>query len=173
MSFGDSISEDVFLSMQLTSKEIGLAVGLALMGFVFSTREFLLWLNVLNPFSGMIVYYLILFAVLYVLSRLDLVVFGFKIKNLQQTFGLLLITFAFFITVDFTSPYVQYVTMGNLTGASQIFYQCEDGAMWFLFSQVLPWASIEVIRLLTYVFTPFILTLIGGLLVSGKIHLQA
>lgn len=141
------------------------------MGFIFSGRSFLLYMAGLNPLQGLIIYYIILWSCLYILSRLDLVVFGFKIKSVTQTVGLLLITFAFFTIVNWESPYVQMVTGYDVNGASPVFYEAEDGAVWYLWSQAFPWADIETIRILTFVFTPALLAVIGGLLVSEKVRI--
>ena len=157
------------VSVELTSKEFALAVVLALMGFAFSTRQWLLFLSGLSPLEGLIIYYIILYASLYVLSRLDLVVLGIKIKEPLQTFGLLLITFAFFITVNFENPYVQLVTMGTTQGASPVFYGSEDGAVWFVVSQFV--SDVWLCRMITFVAVPFLLTILGGILVSGKIKI--
>jgi len=139
------------------------------MGFALTSRSWLLFLDGLNPIQGLAVYYLILYVSLYMLSRLDLVVFGFKIKEPLQTLGLLLITFAFFICVDWESPYVQLVTGRSVETVSPVLFQAEDGAIWFLWQNAIPWADLEALRLLTYVATPFILALVGGLLVSEKV----
>jgi hypothetical protein len=160
--------------MDLTEKEVSLAVALAVLGFALSSRQWLLFLDCLNPFEGLIVYYLILYVSLYILSRLDLVVFGVTIKEPLQTFGLLLITFAFFIVVDWESPYVQLATRGSIETVGNItpvLFQSEDGATWFLWQQAFPWLDIETLRILTYVVTPLVLALIGGLLVSEKVKL--
>jgi hypothetical protein len=159
------------VSLELTDKEVALAVVLAVMGFIFSTRQWILFLSGLTPLEGLVVYYIILYGALYVLSQLGLVVLGIKIKEPLQTFGLLLITFAFFIVVDWESAYVQYVTIGSLEGASPVFLQSEDGAVFWVWEQLLPAAPVETWRILTYVLTPFLLTLIGGLLASEKIKL--
>ncbi|MGB9672084.1 MAG: hypothetical protein ACPLZY_02940 [Candidatus Norongarragalinales archaeon] len=155
--------------MDLTLHEIWLALALASMGFALTSRSWLLFLDGLNPFQGLIIYYLILYVSLYMLSRLDLVVFGFKIKDPTQTLGLLLITFAFFICVDWESPFVQIVTGRSVENVSPVLFQAEDGAVWFLWEKALPWANLETLRLLTYVATPFALASIGGLLVSEKV----
>jgi hypothetical protein len=155
--------------MKLTMHEVWLALALALMGFALTSRSWLLFLDGLNPIQGLAVYYLILYVSLYMLSRLDLVVFGFKIKEPLQTLGLLLITFAFFICVDWESPYVQIVTGRGVENVSPVLFQSEDGAVWFLWQNAVPWADAETLRLLTYVATPLILALIGGLLVSEKV----
>ena len=157
--------------MELTSKEFALAVVLAFMGFAFSTRQWLLFLSGLSPLEGLIIYYIILYASLYVLSRLDLVVLGIKIKEPLQTFGLLLITFAFFIVADFESAWTQFVTTGTWGGMSNVYIQSEDGALFWIFQQLLPMGSPELWRLLTYCISPFLIALIGGLLASEKIKL--
>jgi len=157
---------------QLTGREFALAVVFAVMGLAFTARPFLLWMNGLNPLEGLIIYYIMLYAALYVLGKLGLVIFNIKIDDSQQTLGLLLITFAFFITVDMTSAYVQYVTTGSLTGMSNLFLQDEDGAVFWIWQQLLPWAGMNAWYLLTYAFTPFTLALSGGCLVTERIHLN-
>jgi len=137
------------------------------MGFAFSTRQWLLFLNQRTPVEGLTIYYIILYGSLLVLSRMGLVVFGLKIDDPIKTFGLLLITFAFFITVNFENPYVQLVTMGNTQGASPVFYGSEDGAVWFLVSQFV--SDIWLCRMLTFVVTPFLLTVLNVYMASKDI----
>ena len=143
------------------------------MGFVASSRGVILFLNSLNPFQGLLVYYLILYSSLYVLSKMDLVIFGFKIDNPLQTLGLLLITFSFFITVNWESAYVQYISTGSFGGTSTVFLQSEDGATFWFWSTMFPSAEVEFLRILTFVVTPFVLTIIGSLFVSKKIELES
>lgn len=102
---------------------------------------------------------------------MELAVFGFKIKEPMQTLGLLLITFAFFICINWESPYVQLVTTGSVENISPVLFQSEDGAVWHVWQSTLPWADTETLRILTYVLTPFTLALTGGLLVSEKVKL--
>jgi hypothetical protein len=105
---------------------------------------------------------------------MDLVVFGLKIDDPVETFGLLIITFAFFITVDWTSPYVQYVTTRSFQGASNVFVNnSEDRMTWYLWRLLIPQvpANLLILRLLTFIVTPLILTILGGLLVSGKVRI--
>lgn len=161
-----------FNKLELTSREIYFAAAIAVLGFVFSMREFLLFLNTLNPIEGLVVYYIILFASLFVLSKFGLTIFNVKIGNLQQILGLTLLTFSFFIVVGWTSSYIQYVTQGTLEGASVLFYQCEDGAVFYTFNNVLKIPDIEISRLLTYVATPFVLGLVGGLLTTKKLEIK-
>lgn len=151
----------------ITNRELTLAVAFAVMGFAFSTRTWLLFLNGLNPLNGLIVYYLVLYASLYGLSRLGLVLFGVKIDKPLQTLGLLCITFAFFITVDWTSQYG-----ANITGhpnISNIFLQDEDGVCFWAWNQIIP--DLYLCRIMAFTVTPFLLCLFGGALVSKKVRL--
>lgn len=157
---------------QLTGHELALALVFAFMGLMFTAKPWLMWLNGMNPFEGLIIYYIILYVALYSLGKLGLVIANVTIDDAQQALGLLLITFAFFITVDMTSGYVQYVTTGSLTGMSNLFLQDEDGAVFWLWQQVLPFAGIEIWHFLTYALTPFLLALTGGFFVTEKIHLS-
>jgi hypothetical protein len=159
------------MQLSLSSREVWLAVAFAFMGFAFTSREWLLFLDGLNPAQGLIVYYAILYCCLLVLSRLELVVFGFRIKDPLQTLGLLLITFAFFITVDWESPLVQIATGRTVENVSPVLFQSEDGAVWFLWQSAFPMAGAEILRVLTYVVTPLLLALAGGMLVSEKVKL--
>ena len=115
--------------MKITIREVALALTLSAMGLTFNAPFFLNFMNVLNPLEGFAIYEGINFASLSVLSHLDLVIFGIKIKSVVQTFGLWLCTFAYFLAVDMTSQWVQYVTTGTLHGVSSVFLQSEDGAI--------------------------------------------
>jgi hypothetical protein len=152
---------------RITGRELALAVALATMGFLFSTRQWLLFLDGINPFQGLIVYYIVLYTSLYMLSRLGLTIFGVKIDKPLQTLGLLLITFSFFLTVDWTSQYVGIIT--GKPNISNVFLQDEDGMAFWAWSQL--FADVELCRILTFVVTPFFLTLLGGLLVSKRVKL--
>jgi len=158
---------------KITSKEFQLAVAIALMGFLLTSRQWILWLNSLTVVGGFLVYYALLYAALYTLEKMGLVVFGFKIEKLEQTVGLLLISFAFFAIVNWENPYVQYVTMGSFSGASPVFYQTEDGILWQFTAQLIPTASVEAQRLFAFVLMPFLITLAGVTLVTKKIQLQS
>lgn len=152
----------------ITSKELWLAVIFGVLGLAFNSSQWLRFMATLDNVSGLIVYYCILYGALYFLGRMGLTVFGIKIDKLSQTVGLLLLTSAFFICVNWTNPYVQYVTTGSLQGASTVFYNSEDGASWLLWSHFLPQVDVEVIRIFAFGLTPFLLALAGSYLINGK-----
>ena len=149
-----------------------LALAIGLMGFMFNSRQFLLYLSGLSIFYGFFVYYAVLWGSIVLISKAGLVVFGFKINDLSETFGLLLIFFAFSATIGWENPYVQYVTTGSFTGASTVFYGSEDGVLWTLWSGLMPNLPVESLWFLVFVFSPFIIALAGLYLVSGRVHMS-
>jgi hypothetical protein len=161
----------ITLKLKLTTREIVLAGAFALLGFIFYTRTFLNAINLLNPFEGLVVYYVVIWSSLFVLSKFDLVIFGIKIKSLQQTIGILFISFAFFVVVDWSSSYVQWATTGHFGGVSGIFYQDEDGALWAFWSWLIPATSNTLIwidRVFAFSVSPAIIAIIGGILTNKK-----
>jgi len=155
---------------KLTGNEILLAIVVGFMGFFLTIRQFLLFMNEMNPLVGFAIYEGILFLILYVLGRGGLVIFKTQIKSLAQTIGLYLITFAIFITIDWTSGYIQYITAGSFAGVNNIYVQSEDGVTWYLWRLIFPAPStIEAVHMLTYVVTPICLCLMGAYLVKGRV----
>jgi hypothetical protein len=156
---------------ELTKRELYLACSFAIIGFLLSTRLFVNWLGTLNPLQGLVIYYIILYIALYVLSRLGLTVFGLRIEKPLQIFGLGLITFAFFIIVNWESAYVNIVNIGNADSVSQAYFASEDGAIWFLWYDVIGIKNVDISQILTFVVTPFLMALLGGLLLEQKVSL--
>lgn len=144
--------------------DLTLPVLFAIMGFVFSTRTFIKGYNKLSPYVGLAVYYVILFLAVSGLQMLGLVVAGQPFTDLRHSIGTLLVVFAFFITIDWESCWINQVTKGNCSGVSQVYFMSEDGAVYDLWSKVVK--SPEKLRILTYVVTPFILCLVGVFLLQ-------
>lgn len=143
----------------------------ALLGYVFSSRKFILFLNTLNPFQGLLFYYLQLFIVLEVLQYFGLVIGGIRMTTLAQTIGELLIVFAFFILVDQESAWVAYV-IGENEGKKKdypvVYTQAEDGAVYYLWSTYVT-KDPDTARMLTFVVTPVLLVALGLYLTGGKV----
>lgn len=136
----------------------------ALIGYLFSSRRFILFLNNLNPIQGLIFYYVQLFITLEVLQWFGLVIGGVKMTSITQTIGELLIVFAFFILVDQESAWV-----ANVVGAKDfptVYTQSEDGAVYYLWSTYVT-DDPETARLLTFVLTPAVLVSIGIFMTGG------
>lgn len=158
-----------FENLKLTSREFLLAITFAIMGFLLSSKEFILWLNQNNPLTGFLIYYLILYVAVFFLARLGLVAAGFKIEKPMQYIGVLFIITAFFITINLTSPLVNITTNGSAQGISDIYFMSEDGAVWYFWGGLT--SDTGILRILTYVISPFILALFGGLLIEKKIQI--
>src|SRR5437588_9512502 len=99
---------------RLTKQEIILAFVFAGLGFLASEKSVLLFLGGLNPVQGFAFYYVILFTATFIMSKLGLTVFDVEIKRFGQVLGTVMIFFAFFLIVNWTNPYVQYVTTGTM-----------------------------------------------------------
>jgi len=157
----------------LTKNELKLAVFIALLGFIFSSRPFIKYLALQSsPVIGFTIYYCVLFAITMVLAYLGFSVFNIQIKNVLQVIGTLMIVFSFFIVINWESQYVQYVDKGTVEGASNVFYSSEDGITFWVWHDIAGINDMNKVRILTFIITPFILTLLGGLLVTrAKINL--
>lgn len=142
----------------------------ALLGYLFSSRRFIRFLNTLNPFQGLLFYYAQLFVTLEVLQYFGLVIGGVRMTDLSQTIGELLVIFAFFILVDQESAWVAYV-VGEPEGKPKdypvVYTQAEDGAVYYLWSTYIT-SNPETARFLTFVVTPVVLVSLGLYLTGGK-----
>lgn len=145
------------------------ALAFAVLGYLFSSRQFILFLNRLNPFQGLLFYYLQLFVTLEVLQYFGLVIGGVKMQSITQTIGELMIVFAFFILVDQESAWVAYV-IGEDEGKKKdypvVYTQSEDGAVYYLWSTYVT-NNPDTARMLTFVVTPVVLVAIGLYLTGG------
>jgi len=142
---------------------------IALIGFIFSTRQWLLFLNQLNPFLGLLVYYIIMTLALLLLQFFGLIIAGINFNSFSHTIGSIFIIFSYFLVICWESCYVATVTEGTCDGTSSVILQSEDGAIFYIWSVILGDKNIELLRILTYVVTPFVLTFIGQLLITSKI----
>jgi len=153
---------------QLTRNEFLIAALFAIAGFIVTTKFVISFMNGLTALGGLLAYYLLWFLLYWVIAKLGFKVFNIQIKTFLQILGMLLITFSFFIIVNWENPYVQLMTKGNIDGASTMFYQSEDGATFMFWNQMLGLSNPLLLRILTFVVTPFIFTLIGALLIQQK-----
>ena len=154
-------------------KDLGLGLLLAIMGLIVTTLSFVKFVNNMNPLKGLLFYYLIFFGMLFLLSRMDLVIFGVKINNPKKMLGLLFITMAFFIVTDWSSPYYNLALGKSISPSviNPVYFQTTDGATWFVWSSIIPVTNkfkLELVRFLTYFLTPLTLALLGGGLLKNK-----
>jgi len=147
-------------------ENIRLPLALGIIGFVFSTKRWIKFMDGLSPTAGLFVYYSILTTVILLLEWAGLIISGINFTSFNQALGTILIIFSFFIVVDWESCYINYVTKGNCENVSNVYLQSEDGAVYSLWSKYL---SPENARLATYVVTPIILSFIGLSMITHKI----
>jgi len=148
-------------------------IAFAVIGLVFSSRQFILTLNRLNPVQGLLVYYTYLFLALEFLRWLGLVIGGVKMTSITQTLGELMIVFAFFIIVDFESEWVAHV-VGESEGKKKdypvVYTQSEDGSVYYLWKTFVT-DNPDLLRIFTFVLTPAVLVGFGLYLTgNGKIR---
>lgn len=146
--------------------DIILGLILAALGFIFATRPFILFMNGLNPLENLVVYYTILFVGLLALAKLGLIIHNVKISKPVQSLGLLMITFAIFIVLDWTSCHQSIVINGSCN-IPNIYLGSEDGATYWFYSTFVS-SNDTVATALTYYFTPFVLGTVGGILAGRK-----
>jgi hypothetical protein len=144
------------------------ALVFGVLGYLFSSRTLITFLNGLSPFQGLLFYYVQLFVTLEILQSLGLVIGGIKLTSPLQTLGELMIIFAFFILVVQKSQWVEHV-IEEQTGQPQnypvIFVHSEDGATYAFWRQ---FAEPETARILTFVVTPAVLVALGTYLMGFK-----
>jgi len=160
--------------MKLTSREFMLAVSFAVIAFLVSMKEFLLFLNGLTPIQGFLVYYGIVIITLTILSYFGLVIFNIKIQKFTQVVGATLIVFVFFLIFNWTNPLIQAQTLGadKINDCSNVFTNnSEDGLVFYFWNTIVGITDLNTLRLLVYPFTAFIISLIGGFLVENKVKL--
>lgn len=154
---------------------LGIIFGIA--GLILTMASVILWLNSLSVLMGFLVYEIMIFVFLWLLSKIGLAIHNTSIKSLNQVIGLWLIQFALFIIIDYTSCGIAIVTVTGtwLTSHSAtscsgivptIYTESEDGVIWYLWANVIN--NVFIDRILTYGITPAALAILGGLLMRGR-----
>ena len=149
----------------------------ALIGYLFTTKKMILFLNTLTPFQGLLFYYFQLFTIINVLQCFGLVIGSYKMTTISQSIGELLIIFSFFIIVNFESYFVQWSVDSNTKkdenkskNCTTIYLQSEDGATYDLVDGYLNNPPLS--RIITFIVVPFVLTFLGTQLITHKISLS-
>lgn len=135
-----------------------LASVIALIGFVFTSRPWLQWLNTLGPEVGLFIKHAIILTCIFVLARVDPRI---KFAHHGQAVGVLILYVAFVMIFNYQSDWIQDAKADNVGD------QTIDGAIYHRSRETLK-LSPEVSRMLTFVVIPFILVLVGSRLVNGK-----
>lgn len=159
--------------LEITTNELLLALGIAVMGFVFNLSGWLMFINGFNPVIGTLIYYAIVLLIIFIFSYFKLIAGQFNTNLTSKSLGIAMIYFAAQATINWSNPYVQLVTTGSMNGMSNVFVNnSEDALLWFLVYTVAGITNITLAWFLTFVVLPFIIALAGAALVTGHIHLN-
>lgn len=153
----------------ITWKELITAVLLGMLGFFITTSKYINFLNGLNPPYGYFLNLIGFYVIILVASYLGLTFIGFKLDKWYNAFGLFFITYAILLVTSLNSPYANLKLYDSVNGISQIYFQSADGAVWYLWDKI--FNKVWLLRILTYIFTPFVLTLFGAFFVKKQVTL--
>jgi hypothetical protein len=130
---------------------VKLAIGVALAGLIFTSRQWLAWINTLTPEMGMFVKHLAILSVIFGLHFID----GLVGPPREQALGVLLMYTAFVLIFNYQSEWVVDA------GAANVEKQTPDGALYHRMRNTLGLTP-DAARIITFVIAPFILFMIGS-----------
>jgi hypothetical protein len=144
-----------------------LPLSFAIIGYLVTTKYFLTFLNGLDPVRGLTVYYLIVSCAIILLEYIGLIIADVHFNSFYHFLGTLLLNFSFFTIVIWSNCYVAEITKGICTTApgniSNIYLNTESGASYYLWSKITD--DIRTRRILTFIITPFVLSILGLILI--------
>jgi len=157
-------------------------LGLALMGFLVAYKNFIVFMNKLNPLQGLVIWYgLLAMALLIIFHGRTVAIAGVGSRSLGilEVMAILMVVWAFQIVLGVQSPWAAYASGKSPEQVPNVIYQSEDGVtytlLYNLFWSLSPyfpnqlWKTYpEFIAFLTYVIAPIILVGLASLLLSAK-----
>lgn len=135
---------------------IKLAAGVALAGLVFTSRQWLAWINTLAPEMGMLVKHFAILSVIFGLHFID----GIVAAPREKALGILFMYTAFVVIFNYQSDWVVDA------GAENVEKQTPDGALYHRMRNTLGLPP-DAARIVTFVIAPFILFMIGSWIGMG------
>lgn len=142
-----------------------LPISFLFIGYLVTTKKFVCFLNTLDPIKGFMLYYLIISISVLLLVKLGLVVSDIHFTSWNHFVGILLLNFAFFIIVIWTNCYFAEIIKGECKNFTRVYLNTESGATYHFWSSITRDRNLR--RLLSFVVTPFILSLIGIILIKN------
>lgn len=139
-----------------------LALAVAFIGFVFTSRQWLQILQNMSPETGMIVKQISILVAIFILAWADPTL---RFKSHHQALGVLLVYVAFNIIFNYQSGWI------SDAGASNVERQTPDGAVYHRSRTNLN-LNPELARLVTFVFVPFAMVLGGSRLLRNGQNLN-
>ena len=141
-----------------------LAFAFAVMGFIFTSRTWLQWLNTFNPETGLALKHIAILMAIIIINYLDT---SIKLEYKTGALGIFLVYMAFMIIFNYQSKWVEEA------GSSNVQDQTPDGVL-YLRSRTNLNLNPEVARIVTFVLVPFVLAFIGSRLLrrGQKLNLE-
>jgi uncharacterized membrane protein len=134
-----------------------LAATIATLGFVFTSRPWLQWLNTLGPEVGLLVKHVVILFSIFLVGLVDPHI---KFVQHRQVFGALLVYVSFVMIFNYQSGWIQDANAENVEN------QTIDGAVYHRARESFK-LSPEVSRIVTFVIVPFLLVLTGSKLLRN------
>jgi hypothetical protein len=140
-----------------------LAATFAILGFVFTSKQWLHFLNKYNPEMGLIIKHSVILLSIYILAWSDPYI---KFVHHHQALGVLLLYMTFVLIFNYQSEWIEDVKAENVEE------QTFDGVVYHRSKQI-PNIEPQMARIVSFVIIPFILVIIGSKLVhrGQKINL--
>lgn len=157
-------------------------LGIAMIGCLIAWRDFIVFMNKLNPLQGLIIWYgLFACALLMIFGGRTVTISGVGSRTigLLEVAAVLMVYWAFRIVVGVESPWAAQATEMRPETVPPVMYQSEDGvtysAAYSLFRFLEPyfpnplWKTYpEFIAFMTYVIAPMVLIGLAAALLSAK-----
>ena len=155
--------------LSITKEEWKIIISITVAGFVWSIPEFIQYIQSVGNVTGLMIRYIALFVfAFFILNGKSMKVNRFKIKRfgIRETTGLIMIYYAFAVAWNWINSCWADIVVKGVCNMPQMVMVSEDGVLWTLFEPLIP--SADVLRLVVYVAMPFILSLMGALLVTRR-----
>lgn len=127
-----------------------LAAAFGVLGFLFTSRPWLNWLNKLTPEMGLLIKSLLVFGIVVALQGIDGII---KLNN-SQTLGVVLVYTAFVMIFNYQSKWIEESDSPNVG------LQTADGVVYHRTRNLFNLEP-EKARLVTFVVVPVIMVLVG------------
>jgi hypothetical protein len=135
-----------------------LAATFAVLGFVFTSKQWLQWLNKYSPETGLIIKHFVILLSIYILAWSDPYI---KFVHHHQAIGILLLYVTFVMIFNYQSEWIKDIKADNVEE------QTFDGVVYHRSKQFLN-IEPQIARIVSFVIIPFILVIIGSQLVHRK-----
>ena len=135
-----------------------LAATFAVLGFVFTSKQWLQWLNKYNPETGLIIKHTVILLSIYILAWSDPYI---KFVHHHQAIGVLLLYMTFVLIFNYQSGWIKDIKADNVED------QTFDGVVYHRSKKIMN-IEPQMARIISFVIIPFILVIIGSQLVHHR-----